>query len=113
MGPSDYSLDKALPAGSDTYQLEISPSGHLVLPICEYDRSETDREYSLTLATGLDGSGGGNTEASSSNGAFPSAGIPPAPTYPPILPSTVRRSVVLPPPPPPPVPDESQVDISL
>ena len=33
-----YDLDKTLPKGTDKYQLETAPSGHLVLPCCEYTR---------------------------------------------------------------------------
>ena len=32
-GPGDYDLGKALPPGTDTFQLEKAPSGHMVLPI--------------------------------------------------------------------------------
>ena len=36
LGPGDYDLDKAMPAGTDVYQMEIAPSGHMVLPLCNY-----------------------------------------------------------------------------
>ena len=35
-GPDDYHLDELLPPGTETYKMEIAPSGHLVLPCCEY-----------------------------------------------------------------------------
>ena len=35
-GPNDYELEKGLPEGTDVYQLETAPSGHIVLPCCEY-----------------------------------------------------------------------------
>ena len=38
-GPGDYDLLKALPPGTDTFQLELAPSGHMVLPCCEFPRS--------------------------------------------------------------------------
>ena len=40
MGPGDYNLAKALPPGTECLQGEIAPSGHLVLPCCEFHRSE-------------------------------------------------------------------------
>ena len=36
LGPGDYDLDKAMPPGTDVYQMEIAPSGHMVLPLCNY-----------------------------------------------------------------------------
>ena len=36
LGPGDYDLDKMMPPGTDAYQLEVAPSGHLVLPCCTY-----------------------------------------------------------------------------
>ena len=33
-GPGDVSI--ILPSGTETYQLEIAPSGHLVLPCCNF-----------------------------------------------------------------------------
>ena len=48
LGPGDYDLLKALPPGTDAYQLETAPSGHLVLPICEY-QNRKEGEGSLTL----------------------------------------------------------------
>ena len=35
-GPDDYHLEKILPPGTETHQMELAPSGHLVLPCCEY-----------------------------------------------------------------------------
>ena len=46
-----YDLDKSLPAGTDKYQLETAPSGHLVLPCCEYKEGSSNQDYSLTLIT--------------------------------------------------------------
>ena len=37
LGPGDYDLDKAMPPGTDVIQCETSPSGHIILPCCEYD----------------------------------------------------------------------------
>ena len=48
-GKDNYDLGAALPANTDKYQLETAPSGHLVLPCCEYKAGNTSRDYSLTL----------------------------------------------------------------
>ena len=48
-GEAQYDLRAALPANTDKYQLETAPSGHLVLPCCEYKAGDTCRDYSLTL----------------------------------------------------------------
>ena len=44
-------LDKLLPQGTDKYQLETAPSGHLVLPCCEYKVGSSNQDYSLTLVS--------------------------------------------------------------
>ena len=48
-GPNDYELEKGLPEGTDVYQLETAPSGHIVLPCCEYQRASTSSDHSLPL----------------------------------------------------------------
>ena len=48
-GPGDYNLESAMPPGTDTYQCELAPSGHMVLPCCEYEDNEKQSEGSLTL----------------------------------------------------------------
>ena len=48
---TQYSLGKSLPEGTDQYQLETAPSGHLVLPCCEYKIGSDSQDYSLTLMT--------------------------------------------------------------
>ena len=50
-GPGDYKLDGSLPPGTDSFQLEVAPSGHLVLPCCEYESGSTSEEHTLTLMT--------------------------------------------------------------
>ena len=40
LGEGDYDLHKGLPRGTADYQCEVAPSGHLVLPCCEYSRQE-------------------------------------------------------------------------
>ena len=37
-GPEEYDLEKMLPRGTETCALEVAPSGHLVLPCCEYPK---------------------------------------------------------------------------
>ena len=51
-GPGDYDLLKALPPGTHTFQLELAPSGHMVLPCCEFPSSSdtaSPEDYTLTL----------------------------------------------------------------
>jgi len=51
LGPAEYELGHCLPPGTDTFELEIAPSGHLVLPCSEF-KSANDlkkADYSLTL----------------------------------------------------------------
>ena len=94
-------MERALPTGSDTYQLELAPSGHLVLPCSEFQKASTSSEHTLTLISrsnggdnnGSSGSGGRVTEANS----FPL--IPPPPANPPVLPQTLRHTEPLTPPP--------------
>jgi hypothetical protein len=42
LGPGNYNLNPSLPAGTESYQCELSPSGHIVLPCSRY--SGIDRE---------------------------------------------------------------------
>ena len=49
LGPGDYDLMKMLPPGTDIYQLERAPSGHSVLPCCEFDPQNKEDEHTLTL----------------------------------------------------------------
>ena len=84
--PGDYELQKALPPGSDSFQLELAPSGHLVLPCCEFDGKKpvTSDDFALSLVT--------RSQPASSSKTVP----PPAPQYSPRL----RPSMDLVPPPP-------------
>ena len=65
-GPGDYDLDKETPPGTDTYQLEIAPSGHIVLPCCEFEEASVSSQHSLTLLTN-DGSQNRNDGSSASS----------------------------------------------
>ena len=51
-GPGDYDLLPALPPGTESFQCELAPSGHLVLPCSEY--AGVDREEAGSLDTGAD-----------------------------------------------------------
>ena len=86
MGPGDYDLMKALPPGTDTFQLETAPSGHSVLPCCEYTPSSSSSDFTLTLI-------------SRTNQQQEVSPRPPPPSSPPVLPSTTSRAEVLSPPP--------------
>ena len=48
-GPGDIEMPKALPPGTETFQLETAPSGHLVLPCCEYSATSSNDQPSNTL----------------------------------------------------------------
>ena len=59
LGPGDSKVNQSLPPGTDSFQLEIAPSGHLVLPCSEFQHPPP-KDTSLTLLT--------QTEASSPSG---------------------------------------------
>ena len=49
-GFGDYDLMKELPPGTDSFQAEIAPSGHMVLPCCEFlGTAPTKDEHTLTM----------------------------------------------------------------
>lgn len=48
-GPGDYDLEKAMPPGTEVFQGEIAPSGHLVLPCCEYSARPQPEAQTLSL----------------------------------------------------------------
>ena len=61
LGPGDSQVGKTLPPGPDTFQLEIAPSGHLVLPCSEF-KNPPPKDTSLTLlATSETSSSSGHT----------------------------------------------------
>jgi len=50
LGPGDYDLAPALPAGTETFQLTVAPSGHLLLPCDHYqDFDNQQTAGNLTL----------------------------------------------------------------
>ena len=60
-GPGDYDLMRGLPPGTDCFQCELAPSGHLVIPCCEFGPKEPTGGNALTLITrppGLEVGGG-------------------------------------------------------
>ena len=89
MGPGDHDLEKAMPPGTDVFQLETAPSGHSVLPCCEFSSASGSTEHTLTLIT--------NRGEATNRRTTP--GLPPPPATPPVLPVTASRSEFLVPPP--------------
>ena len=56
MGPGGYNLDQAMPPGTDIIQCETAPSGHIILPCCEYDAPQTTNPHrSLSLHSRIEG----------------------------------------------------------
>ena len=81
-GPGDYELNKEVPPGTDSYQLEFAPSGHIVLPCCEYQKASPSSQHSLTLLA-RDHSPSHHSNGSRSSSQPP----PPPPATPPVLPA--------------------------
>ena len=90
-GPNDYELEKGLPEGTDVYQLETAPSGHIVLPCCEYQPSSVSTEHSLTLLSRKEREGRGSESRQSqpvhSTNQRTQSRIPPPPAAAPVLPA--------------------------
>ena len=53
LGPGDYELESALPPGTETFQCEQSPSGHMVLPCCHYIGVDNDEAGGLDVGPDL------------------------------------------------------------
>jgi len=51
VGPGDYDLEKALPPGTDCFQCELAPSGHMVVPCCEFDNATKRDDSTLSLVS--------------------------------------------------------------
>ena len=96
MGPGDYELDRAMPPGTDKFQLETAPSGHSVLPCCEYTPTANNSESTLTLVTS---SGGMSTEAANTYTSRVPPPRSPPPAGPPVLPIAATRVETVAPPP--------------
>ena len=98
MGPGDYELSDALPPGTDTYALNLAPSGHLLLPCGMFEQSPphssaSGSDSSLTLHTRESNAATGpladSTSASSSSAPAQATRVPvppPPPSVPPPLP---------------------------
>ena len=82
-GPGCYDLSGQLPKSTESLQLEVAPSGHLVLPCSEFRSEERNSEYTLTLVSRI--------ETDSDRRVTSSTTIPPPPSYPPVLPNTAMR----------------------
>ena len=78
-GPGDIKIEPGLPPGTETFQLETAPSGHLVLPCCEYEDDSSKGSSTLTLVARQASSG------SESRSAAPAVVPPPPPPEPPVL----------------------------
>ena len=94
-GPGDVRMSEAIPPGTDVFQLEVAPSGHIVLPCCEYGNQE-QAKHSLTLLARDRGTGeSSDAEASvpqqeaSSSSSGPE--IPSPPAHQPRLPFTAYQ----------------------
>eukprot|EP00974_Lingulodinium_polyedra_P009374 897586-Lingulodinium_polyedra.AAC.1 len=65
-----------MPAGTDAFQLELAPSGHMVFPCCEYQSASTANEHALTLVSRTSTS---PPAGEGDHGISSSSSIPPAP----------------------------------
>jgi hypothetical protein len=104
-GPGDYDLPRGMPPGADSFQCEIAPSGHLVIPCCEYEGAALDNDHTLTLVSNRRRNDDNGVGGSSSAG-LPPRRVPPPPVAPP--PATVRAREVG----HPPEIDGSQIEVS-
>ena len=46
-GPGEYDLLSALPPGTESFQCELTPSGHLVLPCSEYPAAGREEDAAV------------------------------------------------------------------
>ena len=88
-GPGDVRMTEALPPGTDSFQLEVAPSGHIVLPCCEFGEQE-QAKHTLTLLSRQQTVGGRGAPEASSSGIDRGI-IPNPPSHEPRLPDTVSR----------------------
>ena len=51
-GPGTYDLSKAMPPGTQTYQLKVAPSGHLLLPCAEWSANLQTKDTDMHLHVG-------------------------------------------------------------
>ena len=77
-GLGSYNLETGLPPGTESFQCEIAPSGHIVLPCCEYEAAPSRDEHTLTLVS--------QQEQPSQQAAAAERSTPPPPCFSPRLP---------------------------
>ena len=99
LGPGDYNLEKALPPGTDVFQLERAPSGHSVLPCCEYSEKDPQTEHTLALMARNRNHGEGQQTEANGTGSSSST-VPPPQASPPVLPITASTEQGIAGPPP-------------
>ncbi len=92
-------MEQAVPLGTDCFQGELAPSGHMVLPRCEYSTSAIPDENTLTLVAAQNQFTQQETPARTTGGVAVRRRqtVPPPPLHPPMLPA--RRAASQPPPP--------------
>ena len=90
-GPADYDVANSLPEGTDIFQLELAPSGHIVLPCCEYEPASTSSQHTLTLLTRSSRSNSSSSNLKHTAPLCRSAPPTPPPPAPPTLPSSCAR----------------------
>ena len=112
-GPADYDVANALPEGTDTFQLQTAPSGHIVLPCCEFKAASSSDDSTLTLLSREKSRNQKIHSKKPQNGQTrhtqhdsvarvvqdSTPPVPPPPEAPPALPPTFLRRQVLPEPP--------------
>ena len=69
VGPGDYDLAQALPPGTECYQCETSPSGHLLLPCCDYEGAKSAPMTLHATSSGADDPPVGGESCPSSSSA--------------------------------------------
>ena len=52
-GPGDFDLTAMLPPGTESFQGELAPSGHMVIPVCEYKGVDQEERGSLDVGGDL------------------------------------------------------------
>ena len=108
LGPGDYDLATAMPPGTDCFQCEIAPSGHLALPCSEFSANQDNQssEHTLTLMSRSQRNGGssGGQQAEARSQEYRagtttttfstrSRSMPPPPRMPPVLPAGMEETV--------------------
>ena len=103
-GPGNYDLHTGLPPNTESFQCEIAPSGHIVLPCCEYEVTSASNDSPLTFVnrSNLPQRSSSSTDQTAVVVSAAAAGagaatatweslIPPPPRLPPRLPSLIEQ----------------------